>query len=240
MAKNQLHICCIVCRNVYVRYLKCLQQCLKSEKSEKGTNGFDLVAGFFYWFSCLFLLLLFFFFLLNVSFFFVMFIVSCSCFFHSFFFGCFFLFWLFLSPFLVSFSFIVFFLFCFVSFFLLLFVSSFLCFISWLLISSFESFVLLWLLGETWSVGRKSVNQTKWNMNQTLKHQPRFVHVSTEVHPSIHPSVLTCTLCCRVCVMCLRTTTESRGGNRLALCCSLTLTWYDPLPSLCVCLSVHC
>lgn len=158
MAKNQLHICCIVCRNVYVRYLKCLQQCLKSEKSEKGTNGFDLVAGFFYWFSCLFLLLLFFFFLLNVSFFFVMFIVSCSCFFHSFFFGCFFLFWLFLSPFLVSFSFIVFFLFCFVSFFLLLFVSSFLCFISWLLISSFESFVLLWLLGETWSVGRNEPN----------------------------------------------------------------------------------
>lgn len=125
------------------------------------------------------------FFLLNVSFFFVMFIVSCSCFFHSFFFGCFFLFWLFLSPFLVSFSFIVFFLFCFVSFFLLLFVSSFLCFISWLLISSFESFVLLWLLGETWSVGRKSVNQTKWNMNQTLKHH---LVLYTFQLKSIHPS----------------------------------------------------
>lgn len=187
-----------------------------------------------------------------VCFFCCCFFLSFKCFFLFCYVHCFlllflslFLFWLFLSFLVVSFAvsrffFFVFFLFCFVSFFLLLFVSSFLCFISWLLISSFESFVLLWLLGETWSVGRKSVNQTKWNMNQTLKHQPRFVHVSTEVHPSIHPSVLTCTLCCRVCVMCLRTTTESRGGNRLALCCSLTLTWYDPLPSLCVCLSVHC
>lgn len=75
----------------------------------------------------------------------------------------FFLFWLFLSFLVVSFAvsrffFFVFFLFCFVSFFLLLFVSSFLCFISWLLISSFESFVLLWLLGETWSVGRNEPN----------------------------------------------------------------------------------
>ncbi len=54
------------------------------------------------------------------------------------------------------------------------------------------------------------------------------------IHPSLHPSILTCNLCFRVCVMFLRTTTESRGGNRLALCCSPTLTWYDPAPSLCV------
>lgn len=38
-------------------------------------------------------------------------------------------------------------------------------------------------------------------------------------------------LCFRVCVMCLRTTTESSGGNRLGSCCSPTLTWYEPAPS---------
>lgn len=38
----------------------------------------------------------------------------------------------------------------------------------------------------------------------------------------------------RVCVMCLRTTTESKGGNRPVSYCSPTLTWYDPAPSLCV------
>lgn len=54
------------------------------------------------------------------------------------------------------------------------------------------------------------------------------------LHLSIHPSVQACNLCFRVCVMCLRTTTESRGGNRLALCCSPTLTWYDSALSLCV------
>lgn len=38
----------------------------------------------------------------------------------------------------------------------------------------------------------------------------------------------------RVCVMCLRTTTESKGGNRPVSYCSPTLTWYDSAPSLCV------
>lgn len=152
----------------------------------------------------------------------------------SFFFGCFFRRFSFLFLSLFSFFFVLFLSFFYCSFLVF-------CFILWLLISSFESFVLLWLLGETWSVGRKSVNQTKWNMNQTLKHHlVLYTFQLKSIHPSIHPPVLTCTLCCRVCVMCLRTTTESRGGNRLALCCSLTLTWYDPSPSLCVCLSVHC
>lgn len=64
---------------------------------------------------------------------------------------------------------------------------------------------------------------------------PALRHHSELIHPPIRPvgpSIQTYNLSFRVCVMCLRTTTESRGGNRLALCCSPTLTWYDPAPSL--------
>lgn len=59
---------------------------------------------------------------------------------------------------------------------------------------------------------------------------PNFIQ--PPVCPSVGPSIQTYNLSFRVCVMCLRTTTESRGGNRLALCCNPTLTWYDPAPSL--------
>lgn len=57
---------------------------------------------------------------------------------------------------------------------------------------------------------------------------------------SIFPSVQSSNLFFRVCVMCLRTTTESSGGNRLALCCSPTLTWYDPALSPCSWVCMHC
>lgn len=62
-----------------------------------------------------------------------------------------------------------------------------------------------------------------------------YVTTPNFIHPPIcpvGPSIQTYNLSFRVCVMCLRTTTESRGGNRLALCCNPTLTWYDPAPSL--------
>lgn len=51
--------------------------------------------------------------------------------------------------------------------------------------------------------------------------------------PSLQP-VLPPVCVFRVCVMCLRTTTESKGGNRPVSYCSPTLTWYDSAPSLCV------
>lgn len=85
------------------------------------------------------------------------------------------------------------------------------------------------LLLVLWSF-RQRVGCCYLSSPQLLSGSKRFwIMVSTRItSDNIHPTIQTYNLSFRVCVMCLRTTTENRGGNRLALCCSPTLTWYDP------------